>query len=96
MKEIHQLNKAFENRIRLGVVTLLSVERFLDFNEIKKELGATDGNLSTHIRKLEDLGYVLSEKKFIKNKPNTSYRLTDLGKKEFEKHVQALKKMLDI
>lgn len=88
------LHKAFENRVRLGIMSALAVNDALDFTSLKEFLEVTDGNLATHIKKLEQEGFVEVEKSFIDNKPNTSYSMTPEGKKAFEEHLQVLEQII--
>lgn len=91
---IQDLNKAFENRIRLGIMSALTVNDFVDFNALKELLDLTDGNLASHTRALEDLGYIAVEKSFIGRKPNTRFSITPKGREAFEKHLNALEKIV--
>lgn len=80
-------------RVRLGIMSALSVNRSLSFAELKALLNTSDGNLSTHARKLEDAGYVTCRKHFVGRVPKTEYRLSAKGKKVFERyldHMEAL------
>lgn len=96
MKEfLAALDKAFENRIRLAVMSALMVRDSISFNELKEMLDASDGNLATHLRHLESKGYIEVQKSFIKRKPNTSYTATELGKVSFQKHLTALEHLLN-
>jgi len=88
------LNKAFENRVRLGIMSALSVNDSLDFSALKELLDVTDGNLATHIKKLEQEGFIEVQKTFIDNKPNTSYSVTKKGKKAFEEHLAVLEQIV--
>ncbi len=88
------LNKAFESRIRLGIMSMLMVEDWIDFNTIKEELDATDGNLASHIATLEKLEYLEVNKSFVGKKPLTTYKITALGRNEFNRHLDALEKLL--
>lgn len=88
------LNKAFESRIRLGIMSVLLVNEWMDFGNMKEVLAITDGNLASHITALEKLEYVQVRKQFIGKKPNTSYAVTDLGRKSFNEHLNALEKLL--
>lgn len=88
------LHKAFENRVRLGIMSALAVNDSLDFTSLKEFLEVTDGNLATHIKKLEQEGFIAVEKSFIDNKPNTSYSITPEGKKAFEDHLQVLEQII--
>ncbi|MDR9418147.1 winged helix-turn-helix domain-containing protein [Gracilimonas sp.] len=88
------LHKAFENRVRLGIMSALAVNDSLDFTSLKEFLEVTDGNLATHIKKLEQEGFVEVEKSFIDKKPNTSYSMTPEGKKAFEEHLKVLEQII--
>ncbi len=91
---IAHLNKAFENRIRLGIMSVLLVNDEVEFNRMKELLDVSDGNLASHISALEKEEYVLVKKQFVGKKPNTTYKVTKLGKKAFEEHLNALEKLL--
>ena len=94
MSIINNINKAFDHRIRLGIMSILMVNDFADFNMLKELLGATDGNLASHTKALEKAEFIKVEKRFIGRKPNTRYSATRLGKKEFKKHIEALEKLI--
>ena len=95
MKEIlQQLDKAFENRVRLGIMSALVVNDYLEFNELKELLGATDGNLATHLKYLENKKYIRYKKSFVNRKPNTRYEATAAGKAKFEMHIKAIEELL--
>ena len=91
---ILNINKAFDHRIRLGIMSILMVNEFADFNTLKELLGATDGNLASHTKALEKVDFIKVEKQFIGRKPNTKYIATKLGKQEFKKHINALEKLI--
>ena len=91
---IDTLNKAFENRIRLGIMSILMVNDQVNFTLLKDLLDITDGNMASHISGLEKLGYLTVTKQFIGKKPNTSYAATESGKAAFADHVKALEKLL--
>lgn len=91
---IANLNKAFESRIRLGIMSVLSVNESVDFNTLKELLDVTDGNLASHIKALEGLNYIQSTKQFIGRKPNTNYSITDPGRQSFKEHLDALEKLI--
>jgi DNA-binding HxlR family transcriptional regulator len=93
---ITQLNKAFESRIRLGIMSVLAVNEQMDFNALKKLLALTDGNLSSHITALEELGFVAVTKEFVGRKPKTSYAVTENGRVEFVAHINALENLIKI
>jgi DNA-binding HxlR family transcriptional regulator len=87
------LDRLIHERLRLGIVSALAVNESLTFNELKRLLDTTDGNLSVHARKLEDAGYVACTKSFQGRVPNTEYRLTQPGRRALEKylaHMEAL------
>ena len=95
MKELlKDLNKAFENKIRLGIMSALVVNDYLDFNSLKELLDATDGNLATHLKSLERRKYVTYKKEFLDRKPNTKYSVTNEGRKAFVKHIKAIEQLL--
>jgi DNA-binding HxlR family transcriptional regulator len=94
MSLIDNINKAFDHRVRLGIMSVLMVNDHADFNMLKELLGATDGNLASHTKALEKEEYIKVEKQFIGRKPNTRYSATKLGKLEFTKHIDALEKLI--
>ena len=81
------LDRLIHERIRLGIVSALAVNDHLSFNDLKKLLRTTDGNLSVHARKLEDAEYVVCSKSFEGRVPRTEYRLTPAGRRALEKYV---------
>ncbi|MDX9854839.1 MAG: transcriptional regulator [Tenuifilaceae bacterium] len=87
-------HKAFESRIRLGIMSALAVNEALDFNSLKEYLDVTDGNLASHIKALEKEEFIGVEKSFVGRKPNTRYYITDTGKKAFSEHLSALEKLI--
>lgn len=91
---IDTLNKAFESRIRLGIMSILMVNDQVEFTMLKELLQITDGNIASHISGLEKLGYVSVTKQFVGKKPNTSYAATKAGKDAFSKHIQALEQLI--
>ena len=91
---INGLHKAFESRIRLGIMSVLAVNDRLDFNSLKEYLDVTDGNLASHIKALEKEAFIEVEKSFIDKKPNTKYYMTKAGRKAFEDHLKALEKLI--
>ncbi|MFY9311044.1 MAG: transcriptional regulator [Bacteroidia bacterium] len=91
---IHQLNKAFENRIRLGIMSILMVNDWVEFSTMKEMLDITDGNLASHIAALEKAEYIEVKKQFVGKKPNTTYAVTKAGKKAFNDHLNALELLL--
>jgi DNA-binding MarR family transcriptional regulator len=89
------LNKNFDNRIRLGIMSILVVNDWVDFNTLKEMLELTDGNLASHISSLEKNEYIETKKQFVSKKPRTSYRVTILGRKEFQRHIDALESIIN-
>ncbi|MDX8553169.1 transcriptional regulator [Tenacibaculum sp. 1B UA] len=91
---ILNINKAFDHRIRLGIMSVLMVNEYAEFTTLKELLGATDGNLASHTKALEKVEFIRIEKQFIGRKPNTRYYATELGKQEFKKHIEALERLI--
>lgn len=91
---ITNLNKAFENRIRLGIMSVLMVNEDVDFKTMKELLNVSDGNLASHTTALEKAEYILITKRFIGKKPNTTYAVTKNGRKAFQDHLTALEFLL--
>jgi DNA-binding MarR family transcriptional regulator len=91
---IDGLHKAFESRIRLGIMSVLAVNDMLDFNSMKEYLDVTDGNLASHVKALEKEKFIGVEKSFVGKKPNTKYFMTKEGKKAFYDHLNALEKLI--
>jgi DNA-binding MarR family transcriptional regulator len=88
------LNKIFDNRIRLGVMSILMMNEEINFNDLKQMLDVTDGNLATHLVNLEENGYIRVKKGFIGKKTNTTYSMTKAGAKAFADHIAALELMI--
>jgi DNA-binding HxlR family transcriptional regulator len=91
---IEHLNKIFDSRIRLGIMSALVVNQSVNFNELKVLIQVTDGNLASHLKTLEESGYVKIQKGFIGRKTNTTYSVTRSGEKAFKTHLDALEKMI--
>jgi len=89
-----KLDKAFENRVRLQIMSVLVVNDRYDFNSLKELLGVTDGNLASHLKGLEKEEYILVNKSFLGRKPNTNYEATKKGKQAFKDHLDALEQFL--
>lgn len=92
---ISDLNKIFDNRVRLGIMSVLIVNESYDFNGLKETLNVTDGNLASHLKALEEKGLIRVTKQFIGRKPNTNYLITEEGTVLFKKHLKALEKLLN-
>lgn len=95
MNPIAHLNKSFDNRIRLGIMSALMVNASINFNDLKELLQITDGNLASHIKGLEESGYLKVQKGFIGRKTNTTYTSTKVGENAFKEHLAALEKMIN-
>jgi DNA-binding HxlR family transcriptional regulator len=87
-------DRLIRERIRLGIMSALSINRTLSFSELKDLLQTSDGNLSRHARKLEDAGYISCRKGFAQRVPRTSYSLTAKGRKMFERHLQHMEALI--
>jgi DNA-binding HxlR family transcriptional regulator len=88
------LDRLIHERVRLGIVSALAVNRSLTFNELKAMLKTTDGNLSVHARKLEEAGYVACEKYFEGRMPKTEYRLTPPGRRALERYLDHMEAII--
>ncbi len=93
---ITSLDKGFESRDRLGIMSILVVNDSVDFNTLKEQLNISDGNIASHITALEKLNYLEVKKQFIGKKPNTSYKATQQGIKAFKNHLDTLEKLIKI
>ena len=91
---IGNLNKIFDSRIRMGVMSVLLVNDEVNFNDLKQLLELTDGNLASHLTNLEENGYIKIHKGFIGRKTNTTYSITKAGQKAFTEHLEALENMI--
>ncbi|MDF2158585.1 transcriptional regulator [Algoriphagus sp. CAU 1675] len=87
-------DKAFENIVRLRIMSILMVNEQFDFNSFKEILEVTDGNLASHLRNLENQAYIKVEKTFVGRKPLTQYSATDAGKKAFQSHLDFLENLI--
>lgn len=88
------IDRLIHERIRLGIMSALSINRSMSFSELKELLQTTDGNLSRHARKLEDAGYISCRKKFSRRVPKTEYSLTAQGKRMFDRHLQHMEALI--
>lgn len=91
---IEHLNKVFDSRIRLGIMSAVMVNDEVNFNDLKELIQVTDGNLASHLKTLEENGYVIVRKGFVGRKTNTTYAVTKAGEKAFKAHIDALEKMI--
>lgn len=94
MINISRLNKEFESRVRLGIMSVLMVNDWVDFSEMKNLLEITDGNMASHSNALEKANYIEVKKEFVGKKPKTSYRVTQSGRIAFTQHLDALEKLI--
>jgi len=92
--DIASIDEVIHGRLRLGIMAYLSTAEAADFNELKARLQASDGNLSIHLRKLEEAGYVAIDKTFLGRKPLTRVRLTDKGREAFLTYLDAIEKLI--
>ena len=92
--DITEIDDVIHGRLRLGVMAYLSGSGVADFNTLKAALQASDGNLSVHLRKLEEAGYVAISKTFVGRKPLTRVALTDKGRSAFVAYLDAIEKLL--
>jgi DNA-binding HxlR family transcriptional regulator len=92
---ISNLQKVFESRIRLGIMSALMVNDSLDFNALKELLESTDGNLASHLKALEQQEIIVVSKQFIGRKPSTTYKATEHGKDLFRRHVEVLEQLIN-
>jgi DNA-binding MarR family transcriptional regulator len=95
MKDLlKQINKAFDNKIRLAIMAHLMQKKTATFNEMKTLLGATDGNLSSNATVLEEGQYIEIKKQILRKKSHTTYEITDKGRSYFKLHIEALSKII--
>lgn len=92
---IQQLNKVFDNRIRIGIMSVLAINDELNFNDLKELTEASDGNLATHLKTLEENKYIKVKKGFIGRKTNTTYSITKSGSDAFRLHLAALEAIIN-
>ena len=95
MNSITKLNKVFDSRVRLGIMSALLVNDGVNFNQLKELTEVTDGNLASHLKTLEQNEYIKVNKGFIGRKTNTTYTTTKIGEKAFKQHIEALEKMIN-
>lgn len=96
MKDIFiKIKKEFDHRARLGIMSILLVNDWVDYKTLKEMLGLTDGNLASHLKTLENKDYIEIRKQFVGRKPNTSYAVTEAGRKAFNEHLDALEELIN-
>lgn len=93
---LSRLNKHFDHRVRLGIMSMLMVEEWVGFTDMKEQLNLTDGRLASHIKALEQAEYIEVRKRFVGRKPHTSYRATPDGREAFTNHLDALEELLKL
>jgi DNA-binding MarR family transcriptional regulator len=93
--DFNGLDTAVHGPVRLGVLTALQMDGPLNFTTLKKRLAVADGVLGLHVQKLEEAGYTRSEKAFKGRRPNTTYHLTDAGRRAFSNYLETMRKLLD-
>lgn len=93
-KLLTQLNPAFDHRNRLGIMSLLAVNDWVEYNTLKELLDLTDGNLASHLKPLEANEYIIVRKQFVGRKPQTTYAATEAGKSAFKTHLDALEELV--
>lgn len=91
---MEDMDRAFESRVRLGIMSMLVVDESIDFGTLRDRLQVTDGNLASHLAALEKAGYLEVHKRFIGRKPNTCYRPTSAGRQAFVRHLEALERLI--
>lgn len=92
---IENLNKVFESRVRLGIMSILMVNEWVEFKSLKGLLKVTDGNLASHLSALEKKELLIVNKEFVGKKPRTTYNATKEGKTLFNKHLAALEALIN-
>ena len=91
---MHELDRLIHERLRLGIISALAVNKSLTFNELKHTVKTSDGNLSVHARKLEDAGYVNCSKTFEGRTPRTEYSLTNAGRRALERYLDHMEAVI--
>lgn len=93
--DIDRIDEVIHGRLRLGIMAFLSTAQTAEFGELKKRLNATDGNLSVHLRKLEEAGYVAIDKSFAGRKPLTRVSLSEAGRTAFIQYLDAMTRLVN-
>jgi DNA-binding PadR family transcriptional regulator len=94
MPELPELNPVVHGKLRLALLSLLVGVEEAEFTWLRSKTGSTDGNLGAQLLKLEEAGYIAVEKKFVERKPQSTYRITEAGRRSLSEYVQALKQLL--
>lgn len=95
-RDLPELDRLIHERVRLGIVSALAINESLSFNDLKRVLKTTDGNLSVHARKLEEADYIRCKKFFEGRVPRTDYRLTPAGRKAFEQYLRQMEEFIAV
>lgn len=93
LEALNKLNKTFDNRIRVGIMSILIKSNWVDFTAIRDALGATDGNISSHLSSLEKQNMIKLKKQFVGNRPRTSFKITRNGLRKFTEHLAAFEEL---
>lgn len=93
--KLNEINDLIHAKVRLGIMSMVMTYEQCDFSQLKKQLGLTDGNLGTHIRRLEEAGYIHVKKTFINRKPKTYIRVTETGAAAYREYIAALEAILN-
>lgn len=91
---LEHFHKAFENKARLGIMSILMIRDDATFGDLKELLKMTDGNLATHLKAIEKVGFISVSKAFVNRKPQTTYAATKKGRKAFEAHLKSLEDLI--
>jgi len=94
MPELPELNPVVHGKLRLALLSLLVGVEEAEFTWLRSKTGSTDGNLGAQLLKLEEAGYIAVEKEFVERKPQSTYRITEAGRRSLSEYVQALKQLL--
>ena len=92
--DYQQIDEIIHSRIRLAIMAVLATAEEAEFTFIREKVGATDGNLSVHLKKLEEAKYISVKKSFLERKPISHYKLTTTGRKAFEAYIDSLEKLI--
>lgn len=93
---ISKLNKLFDSRVRVGIMSMLLRSNWIDFRTLKESLGTTDGNLSSHLSALEKANMIKLKRQFVNNRPKTSYKITRQGLRRFTEHLEAYEQLTKV
>jgi DNA-binding HxlR family transcriptional regulator len=94
-QNMDDIDETIHQKVRLGIMSALVARGESDFRFLKETLGLTDGNLSIHLARLEEAGYIIVRKEFVHKKPHTSYQTTDQGKLAFDRYLSALERIVE-